>query len=290
MMEKKDKVILVTGASGKQGGSVAHHLLHEGWKVRALTRNPQKPKCKELESLGAEVVMGDLNVPSSLEKALKGVYGVFSVEQPLEHGVEAEIRQGIALAKVAEKSGVEHFVYSSIGSADQNTGVPFFDSKAEIEEFLRKSNLSYTILRPVYFMENLMSPSLRDKIYNGTLELALRPDVPVQVLSVDDLGAIAAMVFADPHKFTKTEIELAGDELTGPEMAGVLSKATGRPVEFKELPIEQVRSYSADYAMMYDWLNLRGFSADISELQNIYPNLATFEDWVQRSGWHRAAA
>ncbi|MDG5815599.1 NmrA/HSCARG family protein [Chitinispirillales bacterium ANBcel5] len=289
-METKDKTILVTGSTGHQGGAVVRHLLKDGWKVCALTRNPEKIEAKELKNLGADVVKGDLTEKASLEKLLEGVYGVFSVQQPLEHGVDSEIMQGKALADAAKKAGVKHFVYSSVGSAETKTGIPFFDSKAEIEDHIKSLDLNYTILRPVYFMENLSDPAIRDKIYDGVLYLPLGPDVSLQLISVDDIGAFTALAFRKPEEFSKTELDIAGDELTGPEMATILSNAIGKNVVFNQEPLEQVREYSAEHAMMYDWFNLRGYSADISDLRNIIVDLDTFEDWVDKAGWHKAAA
>ncbi len=287
-METKDKIILVTGATAKQGGTVARHLLGEGWKVRALTRNPDKAVCNELKSLGAQIVKGDLDDPVSLENALRGVYGVFSVQQYYKEGVGTEVRWGKNMAREAAKSGVDHFVYSSISGANSTTGIPHFDSKAKIEEFVRKSGVKYTIVRPVYFMENFLA--VKDKIYDGTLYLGLRPDVPLQMLALDDLGAFVAMVFNNPDKFFGAEIDLAGDELTGPEMAAVFSSAIGRDVGFKQRPIEEYRLFSSDVAMMFDWFNLKGFQADIAALEQWIPHLKSFDNWVRSSGWHKAAA
>lgn len=148
------RVVLVTGATGKQGGAAARHLLAAGFGVRALTRDPEGPKARALADGGAEVVGGDLDAPDSLGRALEGVYGVFSVQNPFEHGTGGEVRQGIALADAAMATGVKHFVYSSVASAHRRTGIPHFDSKFEVEEHLRRTGLAHTILRPTYFMEN----------------------------------------------------------------------------------------------------------------------------------------
>ncbi|MCL2690218.1 MAG: NmrA/HSCARG family protein [Chitinispirillia bacterium] len=287
-MDIKGKMILVTGATGHQGGSVARTLLSDGWKVRALTRHPNSAAANELKSLGAEIVTGDLTVPNSLDEPLKGCYGVFSVQQPMEYGVESEVDQGIALIDAAKRAGVKRFIYNSVASADMNTGIPFFDSKVKIEEHLIKSELDYTILRPVFFMENLLA--LKDSIYDGKLRLGLKADVELEVISLDDIGRFVALAFKNPQDFVNRTLEIAGDELTGPQMAELLGKAIGRKVVYEEEPYDEIEKASADMAMMYEWFNVRGYTVDINDLQQIIPDLESFAEWTDRAGWHRAAA
>src|SRR5947209_18170569 len=153
MAKKSQKLILVTGATGKQGGAVLDQLQERGLSVRILTRHPEKPEARALVGRGVDVAQGDLNDTASLTRALEDVHGVFSV-QDWTAGAEAEIRQGINLTEAANRSGVSHLVYSSVGSADQNTGIPHFDSKFRIEEHIRSTGIRYTIFRPVFFMEN----------------------------------------------------------------------------------------------------------------------------------------
>ena len=287
-MDINGKMILVTGATGHQGGSVARALLADGWKVRALTRHPDSAAANELKSLGAEIVTGDMSEPLSLEEPLKGCYGVFSVQQPREYGVQGEINQGITLIDAAKRAGVKRFVYNSVASADMNTGIPFFDSKVKIEEHLSKSGLEYTILRPVFFMENLLD--LKDSIYDGKLRLGLKADVEIEVISLHDIGRFAALAFREPKNWINRTLEIAGDELTGPQMAELLGKAIGREVVYEEQPYDEIEKYSADMAMMYEWFNLRGYTVDIKSLRQIMPDLESFMEWTERCGWHRAAA
>ena len=131
------KIILVTGATGQQGGAVARHLLKQpGFAVRALTRDSAKPAARALAQAGAEVVRGDLDDPASVRRALEGAWGVFSVQNFMETGYEGEIRQGKALADAAKAAGVQHFVYTSVVSADRKTGLPHFESKWQIEQHI----------------------------------------------------------------------------------------------------------------------------------------------------------
>ena len=151
-MDKKNKIILVTGATGKQGGAVARHLLEDGWSVRALTRSPHKHDAEKLKNLGAEIVQGDLDDPASIGPALQGVYGVFSVQQYWGKGVDVEVAEGMALADAAKKAGISHFVYSSIGGAERKTGIPFFESKFKIETYIKKLNLKIKIENELNFL------------------------------------------------------------------------------------------------------------------------------------------
>ena len=218
------------------------------------------------------------------------MYGIFSVQQPWEQGVDLEIKEGKTIAEIAKKLNVKHFVYSSVGGADKNTGIPFFDSKWRIEEHIRKLGLNFTIIRPVYFMENFLAHYTYEAICNGKLSLAIRPEVPLQLIAVDDIGAFAAYAFDNPDQFIGKAIEIAGDELTCPQIAEAFSRAIGRHVVYEEMPLEKVRESSSDYAMMFDWLNLKGFTADIPTLRKILPDMETIESWMGKSGFLRKAA
>ena len=282
-----EKTVLVSGATGRQGGAVARHLLNNGWGVRALTRDPQKPPARELAALGADVVQGDLTNRASIEKAAQGVYGVFSVQNFWETGVQGEVREGKLLADVAKAAHVSHFVYSSVGGADRDTGIPHFDSKWEIERHIRSRDLPATILRPVFFMENFISDDFRSSILKGKLALPMQPGKPLQMIAVDDIGAFAAMAFSAPESFQDAELELAGDELTLPQAAEDLSRILGRTVDFISVPLEDVRKASPEYEMMFRWFNEYGYSADIEAMRDLYPELTTFPMWLHRTGWSR---
>jgi uncharacterized protein YbjT (DUF2867 family) len=182
--------------------------LERGFAVRGLTRDPEKAEARELADLGAEVVGGDFEDRASIERALAGVYGVFSVQQFWESGYEGEIRQGVQLADAARAAGVEHFVYSSVGSAHRETGIPHFDSKWEVEELVRASGVPYTVLRPVFFMQNW--EFMRELILGDTLPQPLDPDKPFQMLDAEGIGVFAAMAFDDPQRWIGREVDHAG--------------------------------------------------------------------------------
>lgn len=275
------RIILVTGATGKQGGAVARHLLQNGWMVRALTRSPEKDATLALKQKGAQIVKGDLDDPASLREALKDVYGVYSVQNSWEHGVEKERVQGIQLADAARREGVYHFVYSSVGSAHRATGIPHFDSKWDVEQHIRSTGLRFTILRPVFFMENLLMPDTLSAIGSGHLPLGLLPEKPLQIISVNDIGAFASLAFNQPSEFVSREIDIAGDELTGPRMAAILGTVLERECTYQQTPIEQIRAFSEDFALMVEWFNAKGYEADVPALRKIHPGLLTFEEWAK---------
>jgi uncharacterized protein YbjT (DUF2867 family) len=283
------RLILVSGATGRQGGTVARNLLERGFAVRVLTRDTGRPEAKELEELGAEVVSGDLEDRASIGRALEGVYGVFSVQQFWESGVEGEVRQGVLLADAAKAAGVEHYVYSSVGSAHRDTGIPHFESKWEVEERVRASGVPYTVLRPVFFMQNW--EMMREPILGGTLPQPLDPDKPFQMIDADDIGVFAAMAFEDPERWIGREVDIAGDELTMPEIAGTFSRVIGRNVDYLQVPWEGFEEQMGEeYTVMYRWFNDHGYEANIAALRDEYPGLASFEQYLRGQGWENVEA
>src|SRR5436190_9967978 len=217
-MAKGKGAILVTGATGQQGGAVARELLARKHTVRAMTRKPDSDAAKALARQGAEVVKGDLDDAESLRRALQGAWGVFAVQNTWEAGVEREEAQGKLMAELARKAGVQHYVYTSVGSAHRKTGIPHFENKWRIEETVRALKFpSHVILRPVFFMENLLQPSFG--LPKGKLVMALPPARPLQMIAVEDIGKYGARAFIKHAEMAGREIDLAGDDLTGPQAA-----------------------------------------------------------------------
>jgi uncharacterized protein YbjT (DUF2867 family) len=287
MAKTNDRLVLVTGATGRQGGAAAHHLRDRGFLIRVLTRNPDQPKARAFVGHGSEVVRGDLGDPISLTRALDGVYGVFSVQQ-LNTDVQAEIHEGTNLADAAMRSRISHFVYSSVGAADQNTGIPFFDSKFQIEQHVRGTGLPYTILRPVFFMENWLGA--RAHIEQGTLALPLSPDTRLQMIAVDDIGAFVATAFEHPGRWQGRAADIAGDELSMTELAGAFSRITGREVRYVQMSWEEFEQRSGhNMTVMFRWFENVGYHVDIASLRQQYPNLKTFEHWLH-ANWESARA
>jgi uncharacterized protein YbjT (DUF2867 family) len=286
-MANEQKVFLVTGATGRQGGAVARHLIKRGHRVRALTRDPNKAAARALTEMGAEVVRGDLDDRASVERALEGAYGVFSVQNFWEAGYEREVSQGITLAEAAKAKGVKHFLYSSVGSSYRKTGIAAFDGKWEIEEHIRGIGLPYTIVRPTSLMEDW--EEMREEIIGGTLAQPLDPDRALQQVSVEDIGVFAAMAFEDPERWLGHEVDLAGDESTMVELAQTFGRVIGREVRYAQVSWEEFReAYGEDLAVMYEWFEEVGYEADIGALREEYPDLTTFEEYLRKHGWEGA--
>ena len=286
-----ERLILVTGATGNQGGAVARHLLQRGFRVRTLTRVPEKPAARALVEQGAEVVQGDLDDHASIERALEGAYGVFSVQNFFQAGYEGEIRQGVTLADAAKAAGVDHFVYSSVGSARRKTGIPHFESKWRIEEHVRQIAIPHTVFRPVAFNYSLNEPAYRNSILSGVLALPLSPNTLQQQLSEDDYGAIVAMALEQPDKWLGRSLDVASDELTMLQMAETFSRALNRSVRYVQVPWEEFRQAAGEeLTSMLRWMEDVGYDADLTALRKEYPELTTLEQYLRSHGWDSAEA
>jgi uncharacterized protein YbjT (DUF2867 family) len=288
MATSKQAPVLVTGATGRQGGAVARHLLRRAIPVRALSRDPSKPSAEALARSGAEVIGGDLDDRASLTKAMEGVSGVFSVQNWWETGTRREIEQGRNVADAAKDARVPHFIYSSVGGADRGADITHWKTKWTVENHVRMLGLPATILRPVGFMENYYIPAVEKALIGGTLLDAVRMDKPYQLICADDIGAFAALAFAKPERFIGKAIEIAGDELTNPDIAATFGRVMGRPVKFRKLPLLLTRiMLGKEFHQMFKWFNEAGFQADIPSLRRDYPEivLTSLEGWLTREGW-----
>jgi uncharacterized protein YbjT (DUF2867 family) len=288
-MGNGDKTILVAGVTGQQGGAVARHLLAKGWRVRGLSRDLDKPVVKALQDFGVEMIKGDMEDRASLDQAVKDVYGVFSVQNFWLPGVgaEGEIRQGKALADAAKVANVKHFVYTSVGGAERHTGIPHFESKWEIEQHIQALGLPATIIRPVAFMDNFNWQ--RPSILNGTFSgFPLRHNATLQLIAVDDIGVFGALAFERPQGYLGKAIEIAGDELTEPQIAETFSRVIGRPVQYSDKPMMPSSGDDAEVNKMMNWFNEKGYEADIPALRAIHPGLMNLETWAHKTGWENA--
>ncbi|MBW4689353.1 MAG: NmrA/HSCARG family protein [Komarekiella atlantica HA4396-MV6] len=274
------RLILVTGATGNQGGAIARHLLQRGkFKVRAMVRDQNKPAAQAIQQAGAELIQGDFNDRASLDHALQGVYGVFSI-QNFRDGVDTEIRQGSAIADAASSAGIKHFVYSSVGSAERNTGIPHFDSKFQVEEYVRALELPYTIMRPVFFFYNYNG--MHPMIEQGTLPQPLSPQTKLQQLSEEDYGTMVAEVFERPADFMKREIEVASVEMTMPEIAAAFSHVLGKPVNYQQIPFEAFEQQAGEeVTIMFRWFENVGYAADLAQLKREFPAPTDFESYLR---------
>ena len=222
-----------------------------------------------------KLVKGDLNDSASLEAAFKGAHGVFLVVNFWGIGVEAEVRQGKSAIDAAKRAGVKHVVYASAGAADKNSGVPHLDSKFETEKYLAASGLHYSILRPVYFMENIFMPGT---IKEGVFYQAMRPTDKIQAIATDDIGAFVALAFEKPDLLPNKAIEIAGDELTVEEWTKVIGATRFQQVPLDVLPEE--------LKLMFKFFQERGFGANIDECKKIYPKLTDWKTWAAKNLKH----
>lgn len=280
-----NKTILVIGATGQQGGAVAKHLHQKGYKVRALTRDLSKPQAQDLAQQGMEVVAGDIGNKEELLEVMRGVDGVYSVQNFWVVGFDEEVRQGKLVVDAVKELGIPQLVFSSVGGAERNTGIPHFDSKWVVEQYAREMGVPMTVFRPVFFMENFLnfSPPRKNDDGTMTLSLPLKPETSLQIVAVDDIGAFVSLAFDHPEHYIGKDYELAGDDLTPVAMAEAISKQTSIQTSFESIPMEVIRGQSMESAVMYEWFEQHGYEADIAALKQIYPGLMSFEEWLKKN-------
>ncbi|MFE1191610.1 NmrA/HSCARG family protein [Streptomyces olivaceoviridis] len=276
-----DQPVLVLAATGGQGGAVTDALLGRRARVRALVRDPGRRSARELSARGVEVVAGSLSDRESMASAMSGVAAVFAFTTPFEAGVDAEVEQGRAILAAARDKRVPHLVFSSVAGADQDSGVPHFESKARIEAELTAGDVPYTILGPTYFFDNALGGA--ERVLEGVLDLPLPPDRPLQQLARPDLGAFAAEVLLDPAPYTGRRIELAGDAPTPDQMAAALGAALGREVRHEQVPLAAIGN--PDMHAMWAFLNGPGYRVDIPALHAAHPQIrwTPFAEWARRT-------
>jgi uncharacterized protein YbjT (DUF2867 family) len=218
--------------------------------------------------------------------------GVYSVQDYWSVGARREVQQGKNLADAAKKAGIAHFVYSSVGGAERNSGIDHFETKWEIERHIRKLGIPATIFRPAAFMENYYIDQVEIGILKGKLIDPIRADKPYQTIAADDIGAFVALAFARPGEFIGAELEIAGSELTNPQAAEIFGRVLGRRVKFQRLPLPIVRVVlGMEFYQMFRWFNKAGFNTDIDGLRRRYPeiHLRSLEEWLRNEGWHKRA-
>jgi len=276
--------ILVTGATGQQGGSLARILLQKKHKVYALTRSTQSPAAQHLKNKGAILVQGNLDDSDFLKRAIKGVDSIFLMGTPFEDGPEAETRRGKQVADIAQEENIEHLVYSSVANADKNTGIPHFESKRKIEQHIKNIKIPYTIIGPTFFMENLLGPGLQQ----GQLALPLSSSTILQQSALENIAEFSALVLERHKPFLGKRIDIASDEITGEQAAKILSNELGYMIRYVQIPFERIRESNEDMARMYEWYEKVGTGIDIPNLHQKYPevNWRTFNDWVKSQNWN----
>ncbi|MFI2476518.1 NmrA family NAD(P)-binding protein [Nocardia xishanensis] len=293
-MSSQHEPILVTGATGKQGGATARRLLADGIPVRALVRDSDAPAARALAAAGAELAIGDFDAPDTLRAAASGARGVFAVP-PATYRVEGwdgdlEAKRGIALIDAARTAGIGHFVFTGVASLGEDTWGAH--GKRRIEEALIASGLRHTVLRPVRFMENyLLQGSPVDGIADGVHRHLFPADRPLQMIAVDDVAVFAALAFADPDRFDGQILELAGDAVTPVAAAAAIAGATGQPLRYEEVSEAEAEAIGPEIVNV--WRLTRrtvGWHADIPALRELHPGLLTLDSWLASGGADRIAA
>jgi uncharacterized protein YbjT (DUF2867 family) len=285
LADNSDRLILVSGATGTQGGAVVRALLDKEFAVRAMTRNPGSERAIQLAEAGVEVVQADFDDTDSLDRALDGVYGAFSVQTWRSSGTDAEIRQGNAFADAALRTGIKHFVYTSNAAAAENTGIPHFDSKFAIEEHIRAIGIPYTIIGPRGFMSNVRR-DFADAIQSGVLEGAMTPDAIIQYIAPRDIGRFAALAFENPDQWIGENIGIAGDEISYLGLAELLSEITGRTITYVQTPWNVIVERATPGMMRgLEWNRTTTFSVDVDALREAYPWMMSLEEYLLEQDW-----
>ena len=273
--------IFVTGATGNQGGATTRNLLSKGFNVKALVRNPAKGQLPAHENL--EIIKGDLDDVNSYRHHLNDCDGVFC-NLVFIYGIDKEIKQGFDLVNASIQSNVKHFAYASVIGSDLNTGIPHWESKNKIEDRIKASGMSYTILRPSSLYENMLIPQVKSRILKGKLVLPTRKATVQQFISSEDVGMIATTVFSNPEKYKGLTVDLAAEQMDGEQLAATYSKVMGREIKFQQLPMIITRLVMGrDLTKMFRWINNNDscFVKDMQAFKNEFPGMLSLEDWIR---------
>ena len=282
---QQDKIIFVTGATGKQGSAAVESLINNGFTVKALTRNPDSAAAQKLKNLGAQIVIGNLDDTNSYRDQLRDVHGIFCV-LTYENGIDREIKQGIALANLSKEYGINHFLYSSVIGNDLNTGIPHWESKFIIENHIKQISLPYTIIRPCSLLENFLIPQVKNRILKGKFPSPVNKQVVQQFMASKDVGAISACIFLNSEKYMGNTINLATDEMNMEQMALIFSEVTGKKVTFQKLPMFITRLVMGkNLYKMFKWINENNavFVKDLHAFRNEFNNLTTTREWIKNN-------
>jgi uncharacterized protein YbjT (DUF2867 family) len=283
-MVSRAGVVVVTGATGRQGGAVARHLLSDDWPVRVVTRRPDGPAARALAALGADVVRADMMNASDLRHAFRDAYGVYSVQNFMPGGTDAEITQGKNVAAAAKATGVQHIVYGSAGTGATDTGIGSWNSKITVAAYIRAVGLPLTVLRPMAFMELMTDRAFFPPVSTWSLMPKLMgPDRPLGWICVDDLGAIAARAFAEPARFVGAELSLASDVQSIAQCRRIWSEVYRRPPRRFPMPVWMFRRFvGSDLLTMWRWLGTAQVDFDPTPTRSLLPTALTVREWLVR--------
>lgn len=269
------KTILVFGATGRMGGAAARHLCRAGWHVRAVTRNPQSDAARALQAQGIEVVQGDMDDPASLKAAFAGAYGVFLVVNGWESGFDGEVRQGKTVADLAAEAGVKHLVFAAAGTGERGTGIPHFDSKLDIEDYMKTKNIPLTVIFPPPFMELMTDADLYPQAgaWNGKMKI-LGKNFPVPWIATDDIGGMAAVIFSQPETYIGERLQIVGEWKTLGECKQLYKEVTGKNPPRWPMPLWVLRRMQPELVKMWEWFR----TLDDADARALEPVSAIYTD------------
>lgn len=282
MIPTEDRTIAVVGATGRQGGQVARCLLEQGWRVRALTRNPQSKKAAALQAAGAEVVQADLDDPASLEAAFAGVYGVYHMQPGLGNKA-VEVPQGRNAAEAARKAGIRHLVYGSAGPGQEKTGIQQWDAKIDVKQIITELGIPLTVLRPMAFMELMTDPAYYPQSSTWyTMTNLTGTERKIPWLSVQDLGFIAAKAFANPDKFIGTDLPLAADAQSLGELRQTYRDVRGKYPPRFPMPMFLMKKFvGQDILNMWSWLRANPVALETAPTYQVHPQAMSVQTWLR---------
>jgi uncharacterized protein YbjT (DUF2867 family) len=286
----KEKQALIFGATGNVGGATARELLKRGWHVRAVTRDPSSEKAQALASLGAELVQADMEDPITLKNVFQGITNVLSVQNWSVSGIDGEIRQGKQVADAAKNAGVQHLVYISAGNGDANSGVPHFDSKLEVENYMRELGLPVTVVRPAPFMELLSEKEFYPPMAAWGAQMKIIDwETPLPWVAVRDIGLAVANIFENPEIWIGNELSLLGDIKSMNQCKQIFTKVNGKKPSRIALPLWLFKKMAGEeFVIMWHWLNdlierngERNLIKIAENAQQVNPGMLDLESWLQ---------
>ncbi|MCU1423110.1 MAG: hypothetical protein JWN36_2761 [Microbacteriaceae bacterium] len=280
------RLIAVVGATGNQGGAAVDALLERGARVRALVRDLGAPAAQRLADRGVALTAGDLTDAASLDILFDGVDAAFTMTTPIPGGTEHETAVGVAIADAAARAKVPHLVFSAVGGAERGSGVPHFESKRRVEERIESLGIHHTFLRPVFFMENLAGFSTSVEDGQVVVRMAMPGDIPLQMIAVRDIGKAAAAILLGGTAVEGASVEIAGDSLTGEQIAQAIGAHAGLPARYEALPLTAIASFR-DTAEMFRWFTeTPAYQADFAAARALVPDILDFPSWLASSGWN----
>jgi uncharacterized protein YbjT (DUF2867 family) len=289
--EMEKKCVLIFGATGNIGGAATRELLKRGWQVRAVTRMPDGEKVQTLAKLGAEVVQADMEDRASLKRVFDGMDRVLSVQNWTTSGVEGEMRQGKLVADVAHSVGVRHLVYASAGTGDRGTGIPHFENKIVVEDYMRDLELPFTVVRPAPFMELLSEKEFFPAMATWGVEpKILGWDLPIPWVAVHDLGKAVANILEDPEKWIGRDVPMGGDIKTLGESQAIFTAVDGKKPFRIPLPIWLFEKMAGEeFVEMWKWMDrwigqegVSGLMGLMEQTHELVPDMLDMESWLRK--------